>query len=104
VNRQELIALHAQLSTEAKKLLETRNKEYATEENIFANFDAEAEFLEVPAEKIVLMYIKENLDRLKNMHKLGKKVDPQQVRDKTIDLINFSILHYAIVNREGKKK
>lgn len=103
MTRKELFETFTKLTTEAERVIKERNEEYAVEENALWNFQKQAELLDIPIESILLLYLSENVNRLANLRKNGK-CNPAQIKDKSVDLINFAILFYAVVSEKASAK
>ena len=101
MNRDDLLALHDYLTTEAKELMNRKNHDYSggeSKEQPFLNFSRVESMGITTTEKGFLVRMTDKMSRLSTFSQEGSfKVDDESLKDTILDIINYSILLYAYV-------
>ena len=103
LNRRDLLAFHKQLCEEAHQLMRGKNTGYASDDDPLKNFDA-AEAVGLTAIDSILCRWQEKLSRAANAIRSADSraaVANEGLRDIILDAINFPILAFAWLVREG---
>ena len=102
MNRKQLLALHSELTSEAKELMERKNHDYSGGENgesPFLNFSRVESMGITTTEKGFLVRMTDKISRLSTFSKVGNfVVADESLKDTILDIINYSILLYAYVS------
>ena len=105
MDRKGLLALHSELTSEARELMERKNHDYSggqSEVQPFLNFTRVESMGITSTEKGFLVRLTDKMSRLSTFSQEGSfAVDDENLRDTILDIINYSILLYAYV--ETKK-
>ena len=89
-----IIVQHVQ--TQMESVLESAGKEYAAEDNVFANFERSATDLNLERDEILWVYAMKHRDGIASYLR-GHRSQREDVRGRIIDLINYLTLLYAMV-------
>jgi len=93
MNRQELLAFHADLSRKARAVMEKKNQDYGRSSDIFANFRAFGTYG-------ILVRMSDKIARLVSYEEKGHfAVEDEGLQDTIADIINYAVL-YAAYPRE----
>lgn len=88
-NQQTLLEFHEKFAAAAKKLMKSKNCDYADDTDPFANFRRHGRFG-------ILVRLDDKLLRLGNMLKKKKfEVSDESLHDTLIDVVNYAILFAA---------
>jgi len=91
----------------ATALLETKNKDYANENDVFSNFDKLAQIAKIldldvrKKEHGALYSIVDKLIRIRNLE--NKKPNHESVKDSCLDGVNYFVLYYGMKTEEKEK-
>jgi len=96
MNAQRFQELHARLTQKARDLCARKQKDYAGEEDIFSNLRLCADLGLCPADIGILVRMSDKLSRLGNLLKQPAAVEEETLEDTIVDLINYSILLWAL--------
>ncbi len=97
--RDDLIAIHSKLCSQAAELMTKKNHDYGGREDgfeaVFANF-SRVEALEIcSTSQGFLVRLTDKLSRLITLTQGRKFQVAESLRDTTIDIINYAVLFYA---------
>ena len=99
MNRSELLSLHDELCTEAKKIMEVKNHDYAGGKHThepFANFTRGESMGITTTQKGLLVRMTDKMSRLSTFCQEGEfMVKDESLRDTIIDLMNYGVLLYG---------
>jgi len=98
MNREHLLKLHKQLTTEAELLMERKNHDYAGAggEEPFANFTRCEAMGITSTEQGFLVRMVDKLSRLSSFYESRElAVRDESLRDTILDIINYAVLLYA---------
>lgn len=102
VSRKDLTKTAYDLFDEAVVILEAKNKDYATDEDVFANFRA-SEILGVEPELALLIRCLDKVARLRAFIRNGElAVKNEGYRDAIVDTINYMVLLYGLLEERRK--
>lgn len=94
--RQELVEYHEKFCDQAKKILKSKNGDYANEDDPFANFRRHGRYG-------ILVRLDDKLLRLGNLLKNKKaEVSDESLHDTVLDVVNYAILFAALGESESK--
>lgn len=106
MNRDDLLKLHDDLTSEAWNLMKKKNHDYSGGEDKefpFLNFSRVESMGITTTEKGFLVRLTDKMSRLSTFCKGGSfEVDDESLKDTILDIVNYSILLYAYA--ESKKK
>ena len=104
MNRQSLLNLHSQLTTEARALMEAKNHDYSggrDSRDPFLNFTRVEKLGITDTKTGFLVRMTDKISRLITFTRNGEfKVKDEALRDTILDLINYSILLYGYAQTE----
>lgn len=94
---ENLLDIHDVLSYESRKLMYAKNSDYNANNDPLGNLRA-CECIDVPGERGVLIRMLDKIKRLDTIAS-GKelKVGDEKLKDTILDIINYSVLFYAMV-------
>jgi hypothetical protein len=94
--RNELFAMHHQLSKKAYDIMVAKNNDYASGDDPYANFRKGEIFGLCSTEAGILLRVTDKISRLATFAKDGKlMVDNEGYEDAVLDVINYMILFYG---------
>ena len=101
MNRKQLLALHRELTGEARELMERKNHDYSggqSEVQPFLNFTRVESMGITSTEMGFLVRLTDKMSRLSTFSQEGSfEVSDESLKDTILDIINYSILLYAYV-------
>lgn len=87
--RERLYRLHAELTSDAKSIMEKKNHDYASLEDPYRNFRLFGKFG-------ILVRLGDKFARLRSFEEQGElKVEDESIRDTLLDIINYAVLYYG---------
>jgi hypothetical protein len=90
MTREELLKLHADMSTHAASIMRKKNEDYGAETDPFRNFRAFGPYG-------ILVRLSDKLSRLRTYEERGKfSVDDEGMEDTVLDAINYLVLYAAM--------
>lgn len=104
MNRSQLLQHHSDICSEARKLMELKNHDYAGEggEEPFANFTRSEAMGICTTEAGFLVRVTDKLSRLSTFTTAGElKVDNESYHDAVIDIINYMVLFSGYLKDKG---
>lgn len=103
ISRKELTKIAYNLFDEAVVILEAKNKDYANEEDVFANFRA-SQVLGIKPEMALLIRCLDKIARLRAFIDNGElAVKDESYRDAVVDVINYMVLLYGLFDEKVTK-
>lgn len=87
----------AELLAEVTKMRDTKGKEYAHDQDRFANFRRLAEQLGIPDYQVGWVYAVKHLDSIASYMKTGQTFSSEQIRGRFVDLITYLTLIAGMV-------
>ena len=104
MNRRELFELHRDLSEDALEVMKNKNEDYSSNNDPFANFKG-SQSLNIDPVKGALIRCSDKLSRISSFIDNGTlKVKDESVKDTIIDLINYSVLIYGMIQEEEEEE
>jgi hypothetical protein len=95
--RGSLLVLHERLTTKGRELMEKKNQDYGADEDPFRNFRM-SKLLKIKPEFGVLLRMQDKMARLVSFLERGDlKVKDESVEDSVIDLINYAVILYGLI-------
>ena len=80
------------------KIRDDGQKEYArAEDNVFANFERVADFMDMPREKALMTYVIKHTDGI-SAYVNGHKSQREDVEGRIVDTIVYMLLLWAMIN------
>lgn len=102
MNRDKLYETHKLLCEEALVLMKLKNQDYAFGEDPFKNFRSSS-VVGVEPDRAILVRLLDKLSRAGNLISKDPAVEGEKMRDTILDILNYTILFYA-VNNEAKQR
>lgn len=107
--REQLMEIHAQLCDEARNLSRRKNHDYSGGQdtnNAFMNFNKCEELNLCKAETGILVRMSDKISRLHTLadSNLRFEVNDEKILDTVLDLINYSIIFYAMHTDRREKE
>ena len=98
MNRQDLLALHESLSTEARELMVKKNTDYGANADPYRNFRTFGELG-------ILVRLSDKISRLQSfLENGGFAVKEEGLHDTVLDIINYAVLFEGFVKDAAEKK
>ena len=97
VTRQELFALHREVTTKAYDLMQRKNADYGGDRDALANFRADGA-------RGIVVRLHDKLARLRTASKRDLQVKDESVEDCCIDVANYAVLYLAYHRSRRKPK
>jgi len=107
MTREELLAFHSELCSEAKALMSLKNKDYAGNEGTepFANFTRVESMGICKTEQGFMVRLTDKMSRLSSFVRAGKMhVKDESFKDTCIDVINYMVLLAAYVSSKDQEQ
>ena len=103
MTREELFALHDQLTSTAKALMARKNADYGANEDPFANFRMSA-LLHIQPEFGVLLRMQDKMARLISFLEKGElQVKEEGWEDACIDILNYTVILCGLLKEHTNK-
>lgn len=107
MNKDELFEFHKSLCHKALELMKQKNADYAGSKGKtpFANFEVCENMRITKTETGMLVRLCDKFSRLSSFNEAGVfQVRDEKLEDTIIDVINYSILYLAYIEREKEKQ
>jgi hypothetical protein len=107
MTREELLAFHAQLCTEARELMSKKNRDYAGKDGTepFANFTRVESMGICKTEQGFMVRLTDKMSRLSSFIHSGKmNVQDESFMDTCVDVINYMVLLAAYLQEQEAQK
>lgn len=96
ISRDQLLNLHVSLTDKARETMKAKNKDYATDTDVFRNF-------RLFGGLGILVRLSDKLARLRSFEENDSfAVADEKLEDTIMDLINYGVLYYALKHEEDE--
>ena len=100
----ELVALHDALTRQAREVCVGKNKDYGNVKNdTLSNFYQTADMLGISPQQACLTHMYKHFAALCR-HARDGKLDSETLRGRVVDIINYSVIYFAIEERGKASK
>jgi hypothetical protein len=103
MKREQLYILHEKLCKQALGLMKLKNQDYAHGEDPFRNFRTST-VVGIEPERGILIRLLDKLTRAGNLIDKDPEVKDEKMEDTILDILNYTILFYAVNNERKIKK
>lgn len=106
MTRDDLLKFHEEITTEARKLMSLKNRDYAGNDGLepFANFTRVESMGICKTEEGFLVRLTDKMSRLSSFVRSGKmNVKDESFRDTCVDVINYMVLLVAYMKDKDEK-